>query len=554
MRGPHRSGSRARRLGRGLAPLAWVLVPALAQAQAFSPGNIATTPLPAMAESGAPAAEGAPPGRTGTARNLLPGLFDEFAAYGELSERFTDNATGSAINPQSDFDTQLGLGFNAASTTAHFNAALAYSGYADYFARHSHDLLVSNSLNANALAELVPDHVLLSAQAFASPIYVSRLGNTGPAGEALAPGANSDLQNFYGFMVRPDFTFRLGDFLRSDLLPSYSASYFDRQSGAAPPPPGFGAASNYATRAVTERISSGDYFARLQWGLIGNYSQMGQSAGGLTQRSAMGELAYAIDHGISLVADGGYQSVKSDFAFRDILNGPIILGGLRFDLARLNGEFRVGEQYHSFSAVGHLTYQITPRISLAADAQDNVTAPGANLLTPDALLGGLLQGIASGQIQIPASGISLGNLINAVGLQNSIARFKTDTLSLSYAFEETTFTASAFNTEQRTETPLLAGQNGDLRTTGFGANIDRQFSQDLRGSINASYRDDSLLVGRAKYFEIGAIAEYSLTGADQLYLQGDYYHRLSDRTLAAFSAESGSVSAASIRLGLRHTF
>ncbi|HEX3755795.1 MAG TPA: hypothetical protein VHV26_12055 [Rhizomicrobium sp.] len=545
-----RAGRLAR--GLGLVPLACVLVPALAHAQVFAPGGLATTAPPTMA---APAAggQGAAPQRGGPG-NLLPGLFDQFALNADLSERYSSNAAG-APGGESDYDTRLALGMSGTSTTAHSTLSFNYGFNADYFAHESQNVIISNYLNANAMAELVPEHVFLQAQAFANPVYINRAGNTGPAGVALPPGANGDLQNFYGYVIQPDFAFHLGDFLHSDLLPSYNAEYFVQQNGSAVSPLGGSLPNNLSTLGITERLNSGDYFTRMQWGVIASYSQMNPSAGGLTQRSATGELSYAIDHGVSVVVDGGYQTVKADYALRDVLNGPIIMGGMQFDLAKLTGKVLVGEQYHSFSGVGNLNYQLTPRLSLQAAAQDNVNAPGANLVTPGALISGLLQGIASGQIQLPPSGVmDLNGLINLVGLENSIARFRTQTLSLLYNYGETSVTAAAFNTTQDTENPLPAGQNYNMRTTGVYANIGHQFSQDVSGGLNILYHDDRLEVGGASGMEYDASLNYRLNDTSSLYLVGDYYQRSSSQELTSVSASSGSVSAISILVGINHSF
>ncbi len=479
-------------------------------------------------------------------------LFDAFDAFADLNERYSTNANGSAAAPESDFDTRFDLGVSASKSTRRINASLSYTFGLDYFTRESSDVAISNYLNANTTIDVITDHVLLQANAYASPVYVSRLGNVAPAGVALPPGSNGDLQNNYGFSAGPVITFRLGDFLSSNTMLTYSAYYFDQQNGAAAPPLGVFVPDFTYTRSATERLSTGDYFSQLQLGITGIYSEQSQGAYGLIQKSAMADFTYAINHDISVVGNAGYQTVQAALPFSNPLDGPIFMAGLQFNFAKLTGQFRVGEQYRSFSGSGNLSYQITPRLSLAATAQDGVNTPGANLFTPG-IIAALVNGIASGQIQLPPS-ITLNDLLGAIGLENSVARFRTETVSLSFSPEIFTLTAGIYDTTQDTETPVAAGQNGNLDTLGVFANISRQFTDDLSGSFTSSYHTDTLQVGGASDVEFSLMGNYLLSRAIQLYAEADYFRRLSDSTLAAASPDSGSLSSTSINLGIRYHF
>jgi uncharacterized protein (PEP-CTERM system associated) len=555
MRGTHRTG-RSVRLAIGLVPLAWLLLPGAAAAQIVSPGNLSTATLPSMpAAAGAPAATGANGNTAGGPGSGLPGLFDQFALFGDLSEFYSTNANGGS-GGGADYDTRAGVGVMASSATLHSFTQISYYGSADYFARNSQNLIFNNNLNANTVAELIPDHVILQASAFANPVYASRLGQVAPAGQVLPPGSNGDVYTNYGYVISPDFGFRLGDFLRSDLLPSYSAYYYDKQAGAPASPLGIGVADFYGTKTVTERLSSGQYFERLQWGAIASYSEMGQATGGLTQRTAMGNLSYAIDHGISLVGTAGYETVKSQFGFKSPLNGPIFLGGMQFNTARLTGEFQLGEQYRTFSAVGHLNYQITSRLNFTASAQDGVNAPGAGAFqTPGQLLGAYLGGLASGQFQLPSSGIlTLGDVQNAVGLQNSIARLQMENASLGYANDYYNLGLSVYNTVQDTQTAVPTGQNGDLRSQGIVASYGRPLGRDLNASLYAGFHTDSLQVGSDTGIDLQGRMDYSLNPTTGFYGYVGYYQRNSSNALSGVSSGSGDFSEVTVGLGIHHQF
>ena len=400
---------------------------------------MATTPLPSLG-AGVPA--NGPP--------------FQYTAVADLSERYTTNALGTPNSHSSDYDTRAQLSLNAIEDSPNINANFNYSGTGDYFARDSTRPIFSNYLASKGIFSVLPDHFLLSAQLFAQPVYQSQLGNVAPIGEVLPPGANNDFNNSYGFAIQPDLFFRLGDVLRSDLIPAYSGVYLDQpRSGTATPlPAGFlSVTGSEFSKSLMERITSGSDFTRLQWGAIASYTEMDQSSGGLAQRSATGQLSYAIMQGLSFVANGGYQTVKANTVLIKPSSGPVILGGLNFDLPRLKGEFRVGEQYRSFSGVGHLLYQITPHMSFVAAATDNITTPLGSLLDQSSLLQSTVAALGSGQVSLPASsGPFNGALLNGallnVGLQNEVARIRTATTSLNYVFENFTATIAGFGTMQ----------------------------------------------------------------------------------------------------------
>ena len=531
-----------------MAALVCFLTPTLALAGALSAGNLATSSVPSM-----PAAPAGGGGQGGGAVGSGT-LVDSFGAYADLNERYSTNANGSSAAPQSDVDTRFDLGVNASKSTQRLNASLNYTFGLDYFANESSDVTISNFLNASATADVITDHLLVQATAFASPVYVSRLGNVAPAGVALPPGSNGDVRNNYGFSVQPVLSFRLGDFLRSDTIFSYSAYYFDQQNGGASVPLGLAAPDFDDTRSVTERLSTGDYFSQVQLGITGSYSEQGQGTGGLIQKSAMADISYAINHDVSVVGNAGYQTVQAAVPFQNPLNGPIFMAGLQFNFARLSGQFRVGEQYHSFSGTGSLNYQITPRLNVSATAQDGVSTPEANLFTPG-LVNLLLNDIATGQIQIPSSGIlTVGDLLGAIGLNNSIARFRMETVSLSFAPDDFTLSVGGYDTSQDTETPVPTGQNGDLDTIGVYANISHQFGNGLSANFSTSYHTDALQIGGASDVEFSLSGSYALGQTIQLYAEADYFERLSNSALAAASPDSGSLSTTSISLGIRYHF
>jgi uncharacterized protein (PEP-CTERM system associated) len=528
----------------GSAALAAMLLalPGAAQAQ-FSPGDLVTTPLPAI---------DATSGTRGRPLTANPPEF-LYSIFGDLSERYTNNATGAPAG-DSDFETRAQAGLQASEMTNRINAVFNYTGELDYFTRHDSSTIFSNYLQSGALVEAVPDHLLLSADAFAQPIYTSQLGNIAPSGEVLPAGSNSDLRNTYGYSASPDLFFRLGDFLRSDSIPSYSSVFFDRPQGAGATPL-TGMVNTVNTKAFTQRLVSGEDFVRLQWSAVANYSQMNRASGGLTQRSATGQLAYAITRGINIVADGGYQTVRANVPLNKLLSGPIMMGGLQFETPDLTGEFRVGEQYRSMTATGHLSYKLTQLLTLNAAATDDVTTPGANILSPTQLLTGLIAGLQSGQIQIPTSGVlTLNPDTLGLSLQNTPARIKTQTVSLQYGVDRVTASVTGFAQEQSNLSGGIKGQNNNMRQYAISPEVDYAFSEELTGSARFTYSDQTLAFGHSSNGEFDLNTQCRLSDTTQLYGDFSYLRRFSDSALAAFSKNSGNVSIASFRIGIHHQF
>jgi len=317
----------------------WLALPAAAAAQSFSPGDLVVSPPPSLNGPSINSILGTPPLNSGAGVN--PPDF-QYSAYGDLSERFTTNAQGG-VGGSNDFDSRAEFGIVATETTARINASLAYNGALDYFARAAGNVVLTNNFSGHGMIDVMPDHFTISADAYIAPVYSTQLGNIAPAGETLPPGANSDLTNTYGFDINPDIFFRLGDFVRSDTLPSYTQTYVDQPVGAGNNLlPNVGGDTN--TKALTQRFTSGDFFTRLQWSAIGNYAETERPGLDVIQRSGTGELAYAITHDISIVGDAGYQTVKSNIPLSSNLSGPVFMGGFRFDTPYLTGEIRAGEQ------------------------------------------------------------------------------------------------------------------------------------------------------------------------------------------------------------------
>ena len=180
---------------------------------------------------------------------------------------------------------------------------------------------------------------------------------------------------------------------------------------------------------------------------------------------------------------------------------------------------------------------------------------GANLINPTSLLSGLISGIESGQIQIPASGVLTVNASAlGIGLQNTPSRIKSQTASLQYAVDQFSAVLSGFSTTQDNIAGGLPGLNNHLRQIGISQEDNYTFSDDLTGDVRFTYSDQILSVGHSSVGEFDLGGQYRLSDLTQLYADASYLKRLSNAALTAFSKNSGGLSITSFRIGIRHQF
>jgi predicted porin len=164
--------------------------------------------------------------------------------------------------------------------------------------------------------------------------------------------------------------------------------------------------------------------------------------------------------------------------------------------------------------------------------------------------------LSSGQIQVPASGIlDLNSLsLGTIGLQNTISRIKTNTLTLQYDLDALTAQISGFVTNQDALTTLLPGQNRNLRSEGIMPSISSSFSPNFRAGADFSYRNETLQIGGDRVFEFRTTGNYLLTDRTDFFAEAAYVHRDSNAALSSVSSASGDSSTAFFRLGIRHQF
>ena len=225
---------------------------------------------------------------------------------------------------------------------------------------------MTNNFNGLADAVIIPGNLFLDGRAFATPLYVSSLGSLAPADETLPGNASANVRDTYGYEAAPKLTFRLGDFAKSDLTAEYGAVYLVQPSDAPPPPtlPGLTPPpSNFSAYAISEIISNGISFNRLNWDLIGSDAEQSRSVGGLTTREGLADLKLCGEPGILAARKGGYETFDASPALSRNLDGPRGDGWVRFTLGpSFDATVMAGRQYNSPSYTGELHYEMSADI------------------------------------------------------------------------------------------------------------------------------------------------------------------------------------------------
>ena len=551
----------------------WVLHRGLAAAFAVIMSSQAQAQQQLGADSQAPpATQNAPNEGSVVPTSALSGFsFDGTVA---LTEIYTTTGTGlpstyggSGNRRGSDFITSLSLGLGMHNRTARFQGDLQ-SNIVGYAHVHNSSLnTVSTYLNGIARAVLVPEHVLLDVRAFAAPVLVSRLGSLSAEDRPIATGTNSGRRDTYGYIVAPDFRFRLGDFATSETTFSHGNVFFFQPPGPVIEDsiPGEIPTTQSTTYAVTERFSSGTDFSRLAWAITGTASKSTQISGGLEEAGGATDVSYALNRGIAVLGTAGYASITTESQqLTHSLVGPIILGGIAITGQRLEAEFRAGWQYNFSSYTGRLRYELGPFTTLSGSFTDTITTPGLNFLGGLGRLGVNNRGdffdtnfqLDQGRPPETVDEFSFFDPapINQIGTgigSASISRYRHGLFSLLHVSDRTRYRISAVTTfrDRLTETPDGLPPQEDLK--GIMGVVSRTLTPVTTGEISVNYSIHDALGGQNEIFRTRLSFTWQMTPIMSSFLQAAYLHRTSDRALVAIAPLSDNLTDANIIVGIR---
>jgi uncharacterized protein (PEP-CTERM system associated) len=485
-----------------------------------------------------------------------PGPEFQAGAAVNVSDSYVTNATGFPGAAGGDYLTTLGFSTYVHEHSRRLSLDGTYSFGADFYARNSIPTQISNNLQAVLNADVVPNYLTMSAKAFAQPIIISDLGFA-TANNRIVPNGFS---NSYGYFVNPDLHFRLDSFATSETVPNFGQVFFTNPPGSIPilTIPGLNAPQDATVRGLTEKISSGTDFDRMNWDLIGSLSETARTQSLLSEKAAIANLRYALGHEFSLLATGGYDAISNSTGLNQNVSGPVALGGFGLTFGtEFSLQFEAGQRYNDLSFFGNLRYEITPSALLVATVNDAVQTPEGQLLNnltnlparQDGSLGAARDVYGNGS----ASSLSSFNLQSQgnVAQDQNIARYQTIIVSLSEDFIRNHVSLNA-NATRRT---ILSGIFIGPRTTeswSVQGVLGRDLTPLLRASIGGSYGVDNQFGGDGSTLGLDGQLTYSLSQQTSIYLSAQYRNRNSSPTLQALSPFTGNLSDFRATIGLSH--
>ncbi len=518
---------------------------AVAQVNNAPGGGFATNELPDVSLSEAdPSVQS---GATGVPPLQIFGAID-------LSETYTTNAggyTGASLSSPDTYtraNLQLGLRYQTRRAQVFAN----YSLVGDYYAKfHALNQYV-NYLSFASTVNVIPDHFLVNATAFATPASLTRLGAISAGGEIVS---RSNSTNVYGYQVQPQYVQRYRDIVTSTTSLSQGGVYFALPSTlTATSGPVAPRVQDSTLLNLTQRFTSGDYFGRLLWSLSGTYDKLDMQSFSQTQRAGVGELEYAFNRSFALLASGGYSSLTATIPLSRSLSGPQALGGFRFTPSpsfSLTARGGVRNNLPTYLAAFH--WDIGARTSIDGQLNDMITTPQGSIL-------GGLSGFGTSLLSptsafstpglTPQFGITSPLLPQGLALDNSIYHERVATLTFSHSSERMAYQLMLFG-NKRDQQNIVPGSVQKSSLYGLSANIQRQLWSNLSGNVSGSYTYAEEFGGHDQIF-LGTVGlTYAISERWSVYALNRYLHRT-----AANIANISTIplSDKEVVVGIRHNF
>jgi uncharacterized protein (PEP-CTERM system associated) len=488
--------------------------------------------------------------------SLIPGF--QLTAAVNLSETYSTNSQGTSVNGATGPDwitlAGLNLGMNEHSRRVSFDAT--YTGLVNYYARGTQSTQFTNSLQAIGNVIAIPDYLNIIGRAFAQPVVVSNVGGV------TANGVSSNgFRNSYGYSIGPDITFHLGDFADSDTNASYGAAYFTNLAGSTgfTGIPGIGGPQDTTTRSVSEKLTSGTYFSRLNWTLAGLFNETDRPQGLFSEKAGIGTLRYAVTREIAILGTGGYDAISNSTPLTKNLSGPVGMGGIGLTFGEdFVLDIQAGTKYNDFSLLGNLRYNLSATTVITGSATDTVVTPEGDMLNNLGNLTASANGQLTSANNIYSTGAAatLGGFsaqpLGSLSYNQAITRLQRINLGFSNDFERDHFNLNAFGMRM---TQLSGTFIGPPLTNSYG--LQGAYTHDitrlLSGTIGADYTNFQELGGNARTYMIDGQVSYSLSEETRVYFRTDYLKRDSSQALQALSPFTRSFDDVRVTIGLTHT-
>lgn len=421
-------------------------------------------------------------------------------------ESYNDNVNlAPKGSEKSDIITSLSPVFNLTDQSARFKLGLVYDPQVLYFAK-SASAALQQQLSGTGHAELYPELLFLDADGSIAKQFVS---NAAPIG-ATTLTTSSNLQTVQAYDISPYVLHHYGTYASSESRYRFSQVVV-----------GGNTVAPLQIHDLRQAISSGEYFGRLGWTVLGDtvlYKRLGGTTdplGNTTSRDDVGrvDLSYLVYQGFSLIGSVGYERVKDSTLLVEP-KGILWSAGFRYQPAPYASlSFTYGRRLGQTDYEANATYDIGPQLKVIA-AYTELYQTGESLAATN----------LNGQLTLSQN----GQLVNSLtGLPVSNSPFGTAISSpfgiSSQSFIDKRFTTSVFITRGRNYYSLGAYQdrasgatlssgfasaativsgfgptNGNARTLGVSANWGRQLWPDLTSNLTGNYGHTTFLDGSGR--------------------------------------------------------
>ncbi len=227
----------------------------------------------------------------------------EFTPTLQLKETYTDNVALSNTNEESDFITQVNPGISIVGLGPHLRFNTRYVMQNLFYAKESDRNATNHQLDANANAEVLPDHLFFDARASISQRSTTSFG----AQSEDNTNITNNRTNVETYSLSPYLQHHFKDFADAEVRYTHdSVSTSGRGSSIST------GLSDSTSDRILLRLNSGDDFQTLGWGLNYNKQRIDFDSGQQVDQSTYGgDLRYRLSRKLSLIANAGYE--KHDY-------------------------------------------------------------------------------------------------------------------------------------------------------------------------------------------------------------------------------------------------
>lgn len=404
------------------------------------------------------------------------------------TESFTDNARSTSNNRKSDLISTVSPGVSVIGTGSQLQLDFDYTFNYDKYLDNTDLDGWRHAFTGGGRAEVIKEAVFLDLRGSITQETIDRRG-TVTATERSGAGNQSDV---YTYSVSPYWQNRFGSFAESELRYRFAQTIFgtpnsDVNDNFVQSP---NSASDSTTNQFIGSLVSGSDFGNLLWRLSGDASNTDRDRGTLETRTGEVALQYAVTRTVSVLAGGGYDDITDPTLVRD-LSGAFWNTGLQLTpSSRTKLRFLGGQRYNDTNYAGELSYQITPRITLAANYSDTILTQQTQFLTNlDNIERDQFGNFVDKRTGVNFSARNPGTL----PLTDDVFRDKTANASMRIFSDRNTYTFFVYHTKRESQSAAVVGTDGTIfapdneTVTGTSFSFTRRLSEVMDAGLDFSY-------------------------------------------------------------------